>query len=102
VTLTAPGRPRLLLAIAQAARLPAARHRSAVPARGTVEVRLSGVREDVDTLVSLLGRMAAGLPVTTVGIELLRRDGGQPGRGDPGERAHLTVRVHPLGREARP
>ncbi|MGH3222571.1 MAG: hypothetical protein ACRDPY_28395 [Streptosporangiaceae bacterium] len=67
------------------------------PTPGVVEVRLLGVREDVDTLLSLIERMAAGLPVTTVGIELLHRSGYRPNRYDPGERMHLTVRVHPLG-----
>jgi hypothetical protein len=64
---------------------------------GVVEVRLSGVREDVDTLTSLIERPATGLPITTVGIEVLHRSGYRPNRYDPGERIHLTVRVHPLG-----
>jgi hypothetical protein len=71
--------------------------RQAGQAPGTVEVRLSGVREDVDTLISLIERVAAGLPVITVGIELLHRSGYRPNRYDPGERIHLTVRIHPLG-----
>jgi hypothetical protein len=71
--------------------------RQAGQAPGMVELRLSGAREDTGAVISVLERLAAGLPVTTVGIELVHRSGYRPNRYDPGERIHLTVRVHPRG-----
>ena len=44
-------------------------------APGTVELRLSGSPEDTGTVISVLERLAAGLPVTTVGLEILHRAG---------------------------
>ena len=50
-------------------------NRRAGQAPGTVELRLSGSPEDTGILISVLERLAAGLPVTTVGVEILHRIG---------------------------
>lgn len=60
---------------------------------GTVEPRLSGSAEDIGTLISVLGRIAAGLRVTTVGLEILHCSGDRANRRDPSERVHVLVRV---------
>jgi hypothetical protein len=44
------------------------------------ELRLSGSLEDTGTLISVLERLAAGLPVTTVGVEILHRTGPEAAR----------------------
>jgi hypothetical protein len=54
-------------------------------APGVVEVRLSGAAEDTATVISVLEGLTAGLPVTTVRLEILHRSGGRPGHRDPGE-----------------
>lgn len=64
---------------------------------GVVEVRLSGAAEDCGTVTSLLERIAAGLPVTTVGLEIVHRSGARANRRDPGERAYVLVRVRQDG-----
>lgn len=61
-------------------------------APGVVELRLSGSPEDTGTLISVLERLAAGLPVTTVGVEILHRTG-PLNRRDPGECVYVRVRV---------
>ena len=66
---------------------------TASTAPGIAEVRLSGSAEDVATLVSVLDRLGAGLPVTTVGVEILTRSAPYLNRRDPGQRVYLTVRV---------
>ena len=66
-------------------------------APGTVELRLSGSPEDTGTLVSVLERLAAGLPVTTVALEIRRCSGPRANRRDPGERTYLVVRVRQDG-----
>jgi hypothetical protein len=62
---------------------------------GVVEVRLSGAAEDTGTLISVLERISAGLPVTTITIslEVLHRSGPRANRRDPGERTYVLVRV---------
>ena len=62
-------------------------------ASGTVELRLSGSPEDTGTLISVLERLAAGLPVTTVGPEILYRSGARANRRDPEGRTYVLVRV---------
>lgn len=64
---------------------------------GTVELRLSGSPGDTGTLISVLERIAAGLPVTTVGLEILHRSGARANRRDPGERVYVLVRVRQDG-----
>jgi hypothetical protein len=71
------------------------RHPESVP--GAVEVRVSGLPQDVGTLVSVLERLAAGLPVTTVGLEVLHKNEPRVNRRDPGERVYLEMRVYSLG-----
>ena len=66
-------------------------------APGTVELRLSGSPEDTGTVISVLERLAAGLPVTTVALEILYRSGGRVNRRDPGERIYMLVRVTAAG-----
>lgn len=44
-------------------------------APGVVEVRLFGAAEDTAIVISVLDRSATGLPVTTVGLEILHRPG---------------------------
>lgn len=66
-------------------------------APGTVELRLSGSPEDTGILISVLERLAAGLPVTTVGLEILHRSGARANRRDPGERTYVLVRVTAAG-----
>lgn len=66
-------------------------------APGTVELRLSGSPEDTGTVISVLERLAAGLPVTTVGLEILHRAGLRANRRDPGERVCVLVRVRQDG-----
>ena len=75
--------------------------RRARPEPGVVEVRLSGAAEDTATVISVLERLAAGLPVTTVGLEIVHRSGARPGRRDPGERMYVLVRVLQDGGAAR-
>jgi hypothetical protein len=60
---------------------------------GVVEVRLSSAAEDTGILISVLERLATGLPVTTVALEILYRSGARANRRDPGERAYVLVRV---------
>jgi hypothetical protein len=62
-----------------------------------VEVRLSGTAEDTATVISVLERIAAGLPVTTVVLEILHRSGPRANRRDPGEQTCLLVRVRQGG-----
>ena len=62
-------------------------------APGTVELRLSGSPEDTGTVISVLERLAAGLPVTTVGVEILHRTAPRVNRRDPGEHTYILVRV---------
>jgi hypothetical protein len=62
-----------------------------------VEVRLSGTAEDTATVASVLERLAAGLPVITVGLEILYRSGPRLNRRDPGERVYVLVRVRQDG-----
>jgi hypothetical protein len=38
---------------------------------GVVEVRPSGAAEDTATVISVMEQLAAGLPITTVGLEIL-------------------------------
>ena len=57
-------------------------------ARGVVEVRLSGTAEDTATVISVLDRLAAGLPVTTVGLEILHHSRARVNRHDPWERMY--------------
>lgn len=64
---------------------------------GVVEVRLSGAAEDTATVISVLVRLAAGLPVTTVGLDILHRSGSRANRHDPGERTYVLVRVRQDG-----
>ncbi len=71
--------------------------RQAGPAPGVVEVRLSGTAEDTATVVSVLERLATGLPVTTIALEVLNRSGARANRRDPGERVYVLVRVHQDG-----
>ncbi len=71
--------------------------RRKVQAPGVVEVRLSGTAEDTSTVVSVLERLAAGLPVTTVSLEILHRSGPRANRRDPGERTYLLVQVRQDG-----
>jgi hypothetical protein len=71
--------------------------RRAGQAPGVVEVRLSGAAEDTATVVSVLERLAAGLPVTTVGLVILYRSGARANRRDPGEQTCLLVRVRQGG-----
>ena len=71
--------------------------RQAGQAPGVVEVRLSGTAEDTATVVSVLERLATGLPVTTVGLEILHRSGARANRRDPGERTYVLVRVTAAG-----
>ncbi len=47
--------------------------RPARPEPGVVEVRLSGAAEDPETVILVLERLAAPLPVTTVALEILHR-----------------------------
>jgi hypothetical protein len=58
--------------------------RPARPEPGVVDVRLSGAAKDTGTVISVLERLAAGLPVTTVGLEILHRSGARPNHRDPG------------------
>jgi len=67
---------------------------------GTVELRLSGSAEDTGTLISVLERIAARLPVTTVGLEILHRSGPRANRRDPGERTYVLVQVRQDGGES--
>jgi len=71
--------------------------REAGQAPGTVELRLSGAAEDTSTVISVLERVAAGLPVTTVGLDILHKSGQRANRRDPGGRVYLLVRVRPGG-----
>ena len=48
-------------------------------------------------MVSVLERMAAGLPVTTVSVEILHRSGARANRRDPGERTYVLIRVTGAG-----
>lgn len=64
---------------------------------GVVEVRVSGLAEDAGTLISVLERSAAGLPVTTVGLEVLDKSAPRTNRRDPGERVYLLVRIRQIG-----
>jgi hypothetical protein len=64
---------------------------------GVVEVRLSGAAEDTATVISVLERLAAGLPVTTIALEIVHRSGPRANRRDPGERTYLLVRVRQDG-----
>ncbi len=73
------------------------RHEFSEAAPGVAEIRLSGTAEDTGILVSVLERIAAGQPVTTVGLEILTRPAPRDNRRDPGQRVYLTVRVHPRG-----
>ncbi len=66
-----------------------------------VEVRLSGAAEDTGTVISVLERLAAGLPVTTVGLEIVHRSGARANRRDPGGQAYVLVRVLQDGGAAR-
>jgi hypothetical protein len=66
-------------------------------APGTVELRLSGSPEDTGTLISVLERLATGLPVTTIGLEIVHRSGPRANRRDPGERTYVLVRVRQDG-----
>jgi hypothetical protein len=72
-------------------------NRRAGQAPGTVKLRLSGAAEDTATVISVLERLTAGLPVTTVRLEILHRSGARPGRRDPGERTYVLVRVTGAG-----
>jgi len=74
--------------------------RQAGQAPGTVELRLSGSPEDTGAVISVLERLAAGLPVTTVGLEILHRSGSRANRRDPGERTYVLVRVRQDGGES--
>jgi hypothetical protein len=67
--------------------------RQAGQAPGTVELRLSGTPEDTATVISVLERLAARLPVATIALEILHRSASRPNRRDPGERVYLTVRI---------
>jgi len=60
---------------------------------GTVEIRLSGEPEDTATVISVLERLAAGLPVTTIGLEILHKSGPRANRRDPGVRVYLTLQI---------
>jgi hypothetical protein len=60
-------------------------------------MRLSGAPEDTGTVISVLERLAAGLPVTTIGLEILHRSGPRGNRRDPGQRVYLAVRVNTGG-----
>jgi len=71
--------------------------RQAWQAPGVVEVRLSGMSEDTATVISVLERLASGLPVTTIGLEIVHRSGPRPNRRDPGERVYVLVRVTGAG-----
>jgi ribosomal protein S28E/S33 len=62
-----------------------------------VEVRLSGTAEDTATVISVLERIAAGLPVTTVRLEILHRSGARANRRDSGEPVYVLVRVTGAG-----
>ncbi len=68
---------------------------------GVVEVRLSGAAEDTATVISVLEQLAAGLPVTTIALEIVHRSGPRASRA-PGERVYVLVRVRaaPGGGEA--
>jgi hypothetical protein len=60
--------------------------RQAWQAPGVVEVRLSGTSEDTATVISVLERLASGLPVTTMGwrsctAPVPGRIGATPGNG---------------------
>jgi hypothetical protein len=66
-------------------------------APGVVKVRVIGAQEDVDALTSVLECLAADLPVTTVGVEILDRSAPHPNRRDPGERVSLSVLVRTGG-----
>jgi hypothetical protein len=71
--------------------------RRAGQAPGVVELRLSGAAEDTATVISVLERLAAGLPVTTIAVEILYRSGARANRRDPGERVYVLVRVTGAG-----
>ena len=62
-------------------------------APGVVEVRLFGAAEDTAIVISVLDRLATGLPVTTVGLEILHKSAARANRRDPGER---TFRARPV------
>jgi hypothetical protein len=64
---------------------------------GTVEVRLFGSPEDTATVISVLERLATGLPVTTIALDILYRSGGRVNRRDPGERIYMLVRATAAG-----
>ena len=66
-------------------------------APGVVEVRLSGAAEDTAAVISVLERLAAGLPVATVGLEILHKSAARANRRDPGERTFVLVRVTGAG-----
>jgi hypothetical protein len=67
------------------------------PAPGTVGLRLAGSPEDTGTLISVLERLAAGLPVTTVRLEILHRSGARANLRGPGEWTYVLVRVTAAG-----
>jgi hypothetical protein len=71
--------------------------RPARPEPGVVEVQLSGTAEDTATVISVLERLAAGLPVTTIGLEVLHRSSTRTNRRYPGERRYVLVRVTAAG-----
>ena len=62
-----------------------------------VGVRLSGAAEDTAAVISVLERLAAGLPVATIGLEILHGTGPRANRRDPGERSYLLIRVTQTG-----
>jgi len=64
-------------------------------APGVAEIRLSGMPADVDAVVSVLERFAAGLPVETMRLKILTRSTGRRNRRSPGHRVYLVVRLEP-------
>jgi hypothetical protein len=71
--------------------------RQACQIPGVVEVRLFGAAEDTAAVISVLERLAAGLPVTTIALEIVQRSGPRANRRDPRERAYMLVRVTGAG-----
>jgi hypothetical protein len=55
-------------------------------APGAVQVRLSGEREDIEMVASLLA---------CAGAEIITRSGPRANRTDPGVRVYMVVRVPP-------
>jgi len=66
-------------------------------APGVVEMQLSGTAEDTGTVISVLERLAAGLPIATVAVEILHKSDARANRRDPGERPYVLVQVRQDG-----